>query len=946
MENEMPLTIAGTYKVGAKIGSGGASVIYLAEHMRLGKNVALKADKRTLSANPENLRREVETLKNLSHSYIPQVYDFIVEEGVVYTVMDYIEGESLDKPLKRGERFPQAQVAKWACQLLEAVVYLHGRPPHGILHADIKPANVMMTPENNICLIDFNIALALGAKGAVAVGRSAGYASPEHYGLDYSAYNVTRSVTAASGAGTESLKSSSAVKSSAESVAAKKPIILDVRSDIYGLGATLYHIMTGERPAKYATEVKPISAKEYSLPVIRAIEKAMHPDPDLRYQSAGEMLRDFERLREDDPRVKRRKRAAAITTAALSLSFIAGGLTAFTALRLNERLQGAYALAEYSENALDEGDAALAVDYALQALTKRPDAAEAQKALTDALNVYDLSDGFKKHKTIELPSAPLYMAISPGGKTAAAVYAYDVAVFDTETAEIIATLPAEKSALSEVEYISEDIIIYAGENGIKAYNISERKGLWSGKPATNLTVSADGGTVAAAYKDENFATIYDVKSGVQVRQAEFDEKRQKVVTNDSFANPGDDLFALNGDGSSLGVSFADGSLWIYDLTDAGGQVKILDGALGYTSFDGGFFDGYFAFSASKKGSSEFSVIDTVTMERTGGFESVNPFSAYVDSSGVYMRTENILVNIDPATGEQTPIVNISESISRFARDEEHTLISAGNEHIFFDKNAVVISRYKDEYADDIMLIAKDTAVIGGLNSPVIRVMKREDRQGAEAFAYDPSYEHDEARISADGKTVMLFSFKQFRLYDINGGVIADVSIPGSESLYDQRYLRDENGSRLENIYYDGTIRAYSAENGELSYETKGENPDTTLYEEFFTDKLMIESPLHGTPAAYDRKSGELVRELEKDAYLTYVTQVGEMIITEYITADGERYGLALNEKCETLARLPYLCDIIGDELVFDYPNGRLRKSRLYDIDELVELAGIRTAANR
>ena len=75
--------------------------------------------------------------------------------------MDYIEGESLDKLLKRGVRFSQPQVIKWAKQLLEALSYLHseihGSPPRGFVHSDIKPANLMLTPSGDICLIDFNI---------------------------------------------------------------------------------------------------------------------------------------------------------------------------------------------------------------------------------------------------------------------------------------------------------------------------------------------------------------------------------------------------------------------------------------------------------------------------------------------------------------------------------------------------------------------------------------------------------------------------------------------------------------------------------------------------------------------------------------------------------------------------------------------------------------------
>ena len=185
--------IASIYECLERIGAGGGGNVYLANHLRLGKKVVLKADKREITTRPELLRREVDVLKDLRHPHIPQVYDFFVEKDTVYTVMDYIQGESLDKPLKRGERYPQAQVIKWAKQLLEALCYLHspthGTPPRGFVHSDIKPANLMRTPENDICLIDFNIALALGEENVI--GCSAGYASPEHYGLDFSSYDDT-----------------------------------------------------------------------------------------------------------------------------------------------------------------------------------------------------------------------------------------------------------------------------------------------------------------------------------------------------------------------------------------------------------------------------------------------------------------------------------------------------------------------------------------------------------------------------------------------------------------------------------------------------------------------------------------------------------------------------------------------------------------------------------
>lgn len=130
--------IASTYEILQEIGSGGRGVVYLGQHLRLNKQIVLKAYRRTGAVRASSLSREVDALKDLSHTYIPQVYDYVEEDGTVYSVMDYIEGESLDKPLKRGEHFSQPQVIQWARQLLEALIYLHSRPPYGILHSDIK----------------------------------------------------------------------------------------------------------------------------------------------------------------------------------------------------------------------------------------------------------------------------------------------------------------------------------------------------------------------------------------------------------------------------------------------------------------------------------------------------------------------------------------------------------------------------------------------------------------------------------------------------------------------------------------------------------------------------------------------------------------------------------------------------------------------------------------
>ena len=90
--------IASCYEIIRKIGAGGGGTVFLARHLRLGKKVVLKADKRKITTKEELLRREVDVLKELSHTYIPQVYDFFIEGDTGYTVIHYVEGESLDKP--------------------------------------------------------------------------------------------------------------------------------------------------------------------------------------------------------------------------------------------------------------------------------------------------------------------------------------------------------------------------------------------------------------------------------------------------------------------------------------------------------------------------------------------------------------------------------------------------------------------------------------------------------------------------------------------------------------------------------------------------------------------------------------------------------------------------------------------------------------------------------
>lgn len=953
----MAQIIAGIYEIEKKIGAGGGGIVYLGYHLRLNKQVVLKADKRTLATRPEALRREVDMLKNLSHMYIPQVYDFVEQDGVVYTVMDFIEGESLDRIIERGQYPSQAQVIRWAAELLEALKYLHSQPPHGILHGDIKPANIMLRPNGDICLIDYNIALALGEDGAVRVGASRGYASPEHYGLSFGTNSSSQ--TTETIAETEALETGKAdgrtvtmaasndgeiEKSASRKSSSRSSIMLDVRSDIYSLGATLYHLLSGKRPNPDALEVEEIGADICSPAVSAIVKKAMAPNPDERYQTAEEMLKAFRLLHKKDARIVRHKRREAVWAAVLVLLFLTGGGSAFIGLKQMEQRQAALTLAEYSEGKLSDGEVSEAIRLALQAIPEEknildaPVTAQAQKALTDALGVYDLEAGFRTADTIPLPSAPFQLAISPNGTHFAAVYSGAVAVFEAEEGKQEAVMATQASALSDCIFLDETRIFYAGNQGAAVFDLEKKQNIWIGEEAVTLAVSGDGTKAAAINRDEDKALIYQLSDGAKLTECSFEGKYLPTAANDIFANPGNCIFSLNHDGSLLAVSFSDGGLMIFDLNDSEGSMILFEES-NYGHFQGGFCGKYFAFAANKSDQSLFGLIDTKEAVYIGGAESRDNYYLSADETGIYLANGNLLVRFAPESLEEMELAYTDNvNITGFSISEDYVLTATDdNAFSFFDSGANRMSTQVCEKPCDFVKLAGNYAVVGNRSDPSLRVLQLEKHEESKIFSYDARYEHEEARISQDGKYAMLFDVQKFRIYDREGSLIIERDLPDPEHIYDQQYEKSGSDSWLKVIWYDGTVRRYDGADGSLLEETKEEKPREDLYEEFETEQYRITSPLHGVPQVYDKESGRLLASLNTEDYLTYVTQSGDCLITEYITADGVRYGLLLNQNFETLAYLPGLCDIQDGMAVFDDRAGNLRQCRLYSLQELKAL---------
>lgn len=325
----------GTYKIIESIGSGGGGEIYKAYHTHLDCYVAVKLIKDNIKGKLDD-RAEADILKKIKHSYLPQVYDFVItDEGDVYTVMEFVEGMSFSEHLKNGKTFTNAQVIKYAKQACEALSYLHTRKP-AIVHSDIKPANIMLTPDDNICIIDFNISSVLSEGGAFAVGKSDGYSPPEQYvkknktekaktdktstiteteilgETEFDSFEEDTSITvttiteieeteAVTDIVGEEKEETDITPEKSSSFASKMIVskaIIDERSDVYALGATLYHLISGKRPEKSTDGVTPINKLDteasYGLRCI--ISKAMENSPKKRYANAGEMLIALENI--------------------------------------------------------------------------------------------------------------------------------------------------------------------------------------------------------------------------------------------------------------------------------------------------------------------------------------------------------------------------------------------------------------------------------------------------------------------------------------------------------------------------------------------------------------------------------------------------------------------------------------------------------------------------
>lgn len=247
----------GKYQVIKVLGQGGMGTVYLCKNIRLEKLWAIKEIKSDM-----DLTAEPNILKNLKHTGIPNIIDIFCEEDNLYIVEDYIEGNTLENIVKASKSLSKDKLSKYALALCDIITYLHSfKPP--VIYRDMKPSNIIITPEDKVVLIDFGISrLYKEDKNSDTIYMgSRGYAAPEQYGMGQSG----------------------------------------IQTDIYGLGAVIYFMASGRAPLNITEPFKDESYINADAELKKIIEKCMQINPELRYSSVDMLKSELESyMRYDD----------------------------------------------------------------------------------------------------------------------------------------------------------------------------------------------------------------------------------------------------------------------------------------------------------------------------------------------------------------------------------------------------------------------------------------------------------------------------------------------------------------------------------------------------------------------------------------------------------------------------------------------------------------------
>lgn len=382
---------------------GGVGTLYKAYRRGLGVKVVIKRVQSKYVGRIDQ-KAEANILKCLKHRYLPRIYDIINgQDGYFYTVMDYISGTNLQDYVKNNGPADQKTAHKWACQLCEVTSYLHEQHPP-IIHCDIKPNNLMVTGSGDICLIDFNTShICEGTAGVPA--KSPGFAAPEQY-VQFSAQRAEKRVTVVSATQTTVLVDENEEMPGTGTAITK-------RTDVYGIGATLYYLVTGHVPESSLDPLTPLHnfPLKISETFCSIIERAMSKEPEKRFADAAEMLRAVQDVDKLDARYRHYQNIRRVSLCLLGVLFaLSAASSLYGVLQLRAERGSAYLQTVSQADALaTQGENEQAADMLEQAIQSSPGRPEAYLALSAQLygqgnyrQAYDLIQNALEEGSLQL----------------------------------------------------------------------------------------------------------------------------------------------------------------------------------------------------------------------------------------------------------------------------------------------------------------------------------------------------------------------------------------------------------------------------------------------------------------------------------------------------------------------------------------------------------------